>query len=265
MLVKSQLVHSAQSSFGPELRRTFAEVIDPRLVTLLQEQLQPVASQLLKDSQATSQQYSEIMSKLDSLRLQRSQPEISTICHDRERSQAAAVETIKEHITSAINGLRDGTPMQKLQANHKLRSPLDTRQSANPLNHPLETLQAASENQLLHRGSLEELYGFPPVFWQILTRPTHRYYLILVYLGYFLRDLLWVSQISAWMYCSTRSHLTHIKPSSMPQSAPWTYTHTETSRGIPYLFPRCSRQTSPCSRLWMFCQLQSKPLPSPFT
>ncbi|KAN0094209.1 hypothetical protein V8E51_017393 [Hyaloscypha variabilis] len=167
-----ELVHSAQSGFGPELRRTFAEVIDPRLVTLLQEQLQPLNSQLLKDGQASSQQYSEISSKLDSLALRGSQSEITAGNRDWETHQAAAVETIKEHITSAIESLRNGTPTLELHKNHTLRLQLDKRGNANPLNQPLEMLHAASRNQLLDHGPLEELY-----------------YLILVYLGYFLRDL----------------------------------------------------------------------------
>jgi len=161
MLVKRELVHSAQTNFGAELRRTFTEVIDPRLVDLLQKQLQPLTCQLLKDSQASSQQYSEILSRLDSLALQGSQSEISIENQDREIHQAAAVETIKEHITSAIESLRNGTPTQKFHVNHTSRLQFDKRGNMDSLNQPLETLQAASRNQLLDHGPLEELYVFP--------------------------------------------------------------------------------------------------------
>ena len=74
----------------------------------------------------------------------------------QEPSQGIALDTIKQHITSAIQDLKKDQARQFVE-NRELRWLLARRQRKNQLNQSLETLSAASENKMFDDGSLEEL------------------------------------------------------------------------------------------------------------
>jgi hypothetical protein len=165
------MVVSMRTSLSGELQRSFIEVLDPRLVTILQEQLQPVARRQQEDDQALSQRYETIISKLEhnqaNLELfqatqfdilitsnsSRHQCEIiMSKMQDQELSQTAAVDTIKQHLTTAISDLT-AAPEKVLTTNVRLVK----RRRTNRLNQPLQTLRAASDNEEIDPGSLEDL------------------------------------------------------------------------------------------------------------
>jgi len=165
------MVVSMRTSLSGELQRSFTEVLDLRLVTILQEQLQPVARRQQEDDQALSQRYETIISKLKhnqaNLELfQAIQFDILTTSNssrhqcemimskmqDQELSQTAAVDTIKQHLTTAISDLK-AAPEKVLTTNVRLVK----RRRTNTLNQPLQTLRAASDNEEIDPGSLEDL------------------------------------------------------------------------------------------------------------
>lgn len=75
----------------------------------------------------------------------------------QEPTQAIALDTIKQHITSAIQDLRKDQ-VRPFVENRELRWLLARRQRRNQLNQSLGTLSAAaSENEMLDDSSLEEL------------------------------------------------------------------------------------------------------------
>jgi len=150
-------------------------VLDPRLVALLQEQFQPITTGVQEERLATSQQYEIIVSKLEghnadrkafqaikddlSTSNQTSQSQFEMLLskfHDQELSQSAAINIIKRHITKAITDLKTESAKQPI-SNSPFGSKKVSRQKMNRLKRPLQTLWAASDNDQIDAGSLEEL------------------------------------------------------------------------------------------------------------
>ncbi|KAE9377696.1 hypothetical protein N431DRAFT_478870 [Stipitochalara longipes BDJ] len=188
-----ETIISMQSSLSGELQRVFTETLDPRLVSLLQEQLAAIDLKLVESGYKATQQHETIISKLESQEtnlelLQTTQAELQisgwnmtersemllSKLQEHELNQTVAIDKIKQHITSAIEELKTEPPdpPDPLGGNDRSRRQLAARRRAIPLDQSLQTLQSASDDELLRRDSLEEIY-----------------YLVLLYLGYFLRDL----------------------------------------------------------------------------
>lgn len=170
-----ETVISIQSNLSGELHRAFEETLDPRLVSLLQEHLQPINLSLIEGGQTAAQQHEVIVSKLDSQRtnlnlLQTAQADLRTfswnltqrsdmlLCkmQEHELNQIAAIDTVKQHITTAIKELKT-EPTNPFNGIASPRRQLNSKRRTNPLDQPLQMLQAASKNELLDRGSLEEM------------------------------------------------------------------------------------------------------------
>ena len=164
-----------QSNLSGELRRVFTETLDPRLVSLLQEQLAPIDLKLIESSNQNTQQHETIICKLESQktdfeRLQATQAELKVSSwnmtnrsemllsklQEQEVNQSAAIERIQQHITSAIEELKAKVPDQ-VEGNALRRRRLISRRRDTPIEQPLQTLQAASDDALLDRASLEEM------------------------------------------------------------------------------------------------------------
>jgi hypothetical protein len=116
------MVSSLQKQLTGESQRTFTNVLDPRLVAILQEQLQPVKSKLQDDYLKVIEQNDDLVSKIEQQHqnIQLIQQELleNSRCaaqnnemlmsglHEQDRHRTSAVETIKQHITSAIEALK---------------------------------------------------------------------------------------------------------------------------------------------------------------
>ena len=171
-----------QQNLSKEFRLAFTEILEPRLISLLQEQLQPMSDKLLDDSKRICQikqpvapkphNFQEQIESTDSLQIispkesasdrvltSHCQETLSKLCPQvQEPSQAIALDTIKQHITSAIQDLKKDQARPFVE-NREFRWLLARRQRKNQLNQSLETLSAASENKMFDDSSLEELWG----------------------------------------------------------------------------------------------------------
>lgn len=163
---RRETVLCVQSNLSGELQRSFAEVLDPRLVTLLQEQLQPLSLSLQESERASMRQHEIIVSKLESnsadLKLlqdtqaalitssQASQQNDAFLARLREQGQLQedAIQTITQHITSAIRDLKV-EPARHLEVVPASRGQLLRRRRTNRLDQPLRTLQEASDEKAL--------------------------------------------------------------------------------------------------------------------
>ncbi|CAG8952950.1 hypothetical protein HYFRA_00007665 [Hymenoscyphus fraxineus] len=171
--VTLETVVSMEAKLGEQLRRNFQEVVDPRLVSILQQQLQPVTERLVETQMLSQQLQEEILSKLDyhtstvSDRTMRhsapsfhsaSQSEYDAMLSNFERieiSQDAAVNTIKQHITCAINDF-------KSDYNHEIggnlvsrRKQIAMRRRRAELDQPLKALETP-HHEIRTCGSLED-------------------------------------------------------------------------------------------------------------
>ncbi len=173
---RRETVASMPTNLGAEFQRTFAEVLAPRVVSLLQEQLQPITTTLAEHHRATSQQYEVIVSKLESNKaelkaLPRTQFETSALFQltsqqqydgilstyqDAALSRTAAINTIKRHVNSTIKGLGEGSSRQLVEG-YPSRRPRPRRQKVNRADQPLEALYVASGNGRIDCGPLEDL------------------------------------------------------------------------------------------------------------
>ncbi|CAG8978479.1 hypothetical protein HYALB_00005053 [Hymenoscyphus albidus] len=194
--VTLETVVSMEAKLGEQLRRTFQEVVDPRLVSILQQQSQPVTERLVETQMLSQQPQEEILSKLDchastfSNRTMRnsappfhsaSQSEYDAMLSNFERidiSQDVAVNTIKQHTNSAINDL-------KSDCNHEIggkllsrRNQIAMRRRGAELDQPPKALET-SHHEIRTCGSLEDFMTLAqrlkpmPVFTPTLLAKYH--------------------------------------------------------------------------------------------
>lgn len=155
-----------EPKLGNQIRKNFQEVIDPRLVAILQEQLEPITKDLAESRNLATQHHGALISKLVMTQssplpyetgLQSEYEAIITNFQSLEVSQNVAVDTIKEHIHGAIEGLKN----DHLQVGRNIISRrmqlANTRKRQSPLDQPLQNLGEISKHQTIDPGSLEDL------------------------------------------------------------------------------------------------------------
>ena len=158
----SETVMTMQTSLSGEFQRTFTEVLDPRLVSILQEQLQPTnTTSQLQHETMLSKFWDQELSQAAAVETintasQRQNEIMLSRFQDLELSQAAAVDNIKCRITNAIKDSQK-EPSKRLIQNYPSRWQRPRRQQTVGLEQSLETLCTASDNELIDSGSLEDL------------------------------------------------------------------------------------------------------------
>ena len=170
-----EVVTSMQANLNGEFKRVFTETLDPRLASLLQEQLAPMNLRLIEGSNRSTEQQATILSKIESQEtyfecLQTTQAELKASSwnitnqsemllsklQEHEVNQSIAIERIQQHIASAIGELKIDVPCPA-KGNVLRRRHVVARRRKSPIEQPLQTLQAASDDELLDRASLEEM------------------------------------------------------------------------------------------------------------
>ena len=143
-----------QSNLSGELKSVFTETLDPRLVSLLQEQLAPINLRLVDNGCRSMQQQEVILSRITSQETYFGR--LQAALAENEVNQSAAIDKIQQHITSGIEELR--TKVQSsVETNIISRRRISAKRRQTPVDQPLQMLQAASDDELLDRASLEEM------------------------------------------------------------------------------------------------------------
>ena len=85
-----------QSNLSGELKSVFTETLDPRLVSLLQEQLSPIKLRLVESGSRSTQQQEAILSGITSQEtyFERLQAALA----EHEVNQSVAIQKIQRHI-----------------------------------------------------------------------------------------------------------------------------------------------------------------------
>jgi hypothetical protein len=135
------MVVAVHKNLSGELRTTFTNVLDPRLMVLFQENLHPIQQELSASQRASDNKYETLLSKFQQQNL----------------SLDLAVEAIKLHITSATQTLKtepsypSTAPISRLG---KAASVPDEDLTA--MSESLELMKIASSNPKL-KESLQEM------------------------------------------------------------------------------------------------------------
>jgi hypothetical protein len=135
------MVVAVYRNLSGELRTAFTNVLDPRLVGLLQENLQPIQQELTSYQRASDDKYKVLSSKIQQQNL----------------SLDVAIETIKLHITNATKGLEtESSALSAIAITRPQEAASIADEESNALSQSLELMQIASTNPEL-KESLQEM------------------------------------------------------------------------------------------------------------
>jgi hypothetical protein len=135
------MVVAVYKSLSGELRTAFTTVLEPRLIVLLQENLQPIQQELSATQRALDNKYEILLSKFQR----------------QDLSLDLAVEAIKLHITSATRVLKTEPSCQSTGPISRLGMAASVPdEELTALSQSLELMKIASTNPTL-KESLQEL------------------------------------------------------------------------------------------------------------
>jgi hypothetical protein len=135
------MVVAVHKNLNGELRTAFTNVLDPRLIVLLQENLQPIQQELSASQRTSDNKYETLLSKFQ----------------QQNMSLDLAVEAIKLHITNATQTLKTELSYSSttlISYLEKAASVPDENLTAS--SESLELMKIASTNPKL-KGSLQDM------------------------------------------------------------------------------------------------------------
>jgi hypothetical protein len=137
-----EVVVAIYRNVSGEPRASFTNVLDARLVALLQENLQPIQQELSIYQRTSDKKYGVLLSKI----------------REQNLSINLAVEAIKLHITSATQALeKEPSSPSTMPLCRRKRTASSTDEESNALSQSLELMKISSTTPIF-RESLQEMW-----------------------------------------------------------------------------------------------------------
>lgn len=169
---RRDIVVSVEKSLPGNLKRCFSEVLSPQLVSILQQNLQPLGDLGAGQDGLADGRHAVVMTEMKERRglihsvetqipvcqetIIRSQEDILSKFRKQDTKLADAVEDIKAHITSATSALQSGqTDITEMLARHTICTEEEIRMKG--LEKSFESLHLVNPLQQA-RESLQEVY-----------------------------------------------------------------------------------------------------------